>query len=144
MLYYFFDLEVNYDNLVNYNFIVFVDNMGLEENLIVGVNCMKLLCGIMNYGIFDEIVYNIVMVIDWKLMGNWKGEYYVDKVRGFLNEGGLFVERMGYYFLGVLLFGDILKNLFKDGFDKLGVGFWFVKLMINWDRIYDMLLSFVF
>ncbi|KAK4659899.1 hypothetical protein QC762_114400 [Podospora pseudocomata] len=143
-LYYLPDLEVNYDNLVNYNLTVLVDNMGLEENLIVGANRMKSPRGIMNYGIFDETVHNIAMPIDWKLTGNWKGEYYADKVRGPLNEGGLFAERMGYHLPGAPLSGDTSNNPFKDGLDKPGVGFWSAKLTINWDRIYDTPLSFVF
>lgn len=31
----------------------------------------------------------------WKIQGNLGGEDYPDKVRGPLNEGGLFVERAG-------------------------------------------------
>jgi hypothetical protein len=34
--------------------------------------------------------------ITWKLTGNLGGEEYVDKVRGPLNEGGLFAERQGF------------------------------------------------
>ncbi|KAK0671365.1 family 35 putative glycoside hydrolase [Cercophora samala] len=143
-LYYLPDLEVNYDNLVNYTLTVLVDNMGLEENLYVGRNLMKSPRGIMNYGIFDENVQATVMEVDWKLTGNWKGEYYADQVRGPLNEGGFFAERMGYHLPGAPLSGDTSKNPFKDGLDKPGVGFWSAKLTINWDVFYDTPLSFKF
>ncbi|KAK4181442.1 family 35 putative glycoside hydrolase [Triangularia setosa] len=143
-LYFLPNLEVKYDNLVNYTITVLVDNMGLEENLQVGRNLMKSPRGIMNYGIYDDEAKAIVMDVDWKLTGNWKGEYYADRVRGPLNEGGLFAERKGYHLPGAPLSGDTSRSPFKDGLDKPGVGFWSAKLTLNLDGLYDMPLSFEF
>ncbi|KAK4200610.1 glycoside hydrolase superfamily [Triangularia verruculosa] len=138
------ELKVDYNNLVNYTITVLVDNMGLEENLHVGSNLMKSPRGIMDYGIYDDEAKYIIADIDWKLTGNWKGEYYADRVRGPLNEGGLHAERMGYHLPGAPLSGDTSKDPFKDGIDKPGVAFWSAKLTFNLDIRYDIPLSFEF
>ncbi|KAK0737540.1 glycoside hydrolase superfamily [Apiosordaria backusii] len=137
-------LDVNYDNPVNYTVTVLVDNMGLEENLQVGRNYMKSPRGIMDYGIYDDQAKDIVIPINWKLTGNWKGEDYTDRVRGPLNEGGLFAERMGYHLPGAPSSGDTSRGPFKDGIDRPGVGFWSANLAFNLDGRYDIPLSFEF
>ncbi|KAL3431795.1 putative beta-galactosidase A [Aspergillus tetrazonus] len=72
---------------------VVVDNMGLNENWVVGQDEMKKPRGILNY----ELSGHEASDITWKLTGNFGGENYVDKVRGPLNEGGLYAERHGYH-----------------------------------------------
>ncbi|KAL4977048.1 putative beta-galactosidase A [Aspergillus desertorum] len=72
---------------------VVVDNMGLNENWVVGQDEMKKPRGILNYALSGHNASDIT----WKLTGNFGGEDYVDKARGPLNEGGLYAERHGYH-----------------------------------------------
>ncbi|KAL2869373.1 glycoside hydrolase family 35 protein [Aspergillus lucknowensis] len=76
-----------------YVFTVVVDNMGLNENWIVGQDEMKKPRGILNYRLPGHAADDIT----WKLTGNLGGEDYIDKARGPLNEGGLYAERHGYH-----------------------------------------------
>ncbi|KAI0783038.1 glycoside hydrolase superfamily [Abortiporus biennis] len=78
------------DNVVT----VVVDTTGLEEDY-SGNDQFKTPRGIRGYkliggGDFDH----------WKIQGNLGGEDFPDKVRGPLNEGGLFVERQGGHLPG--------------------------------------------
>jgi len=75
-----------------YVFTVIVDNNGLDENNSVGPSEMKNPRGILNY----DLSGRNQSAITWKLTGNLGGEAYVDKVRGPLNEGGLYAERQGF------------------------------------------------
>lgn len=68
---------------------ILVDNMGLDENWTVGDDTTKNPRGILNYVFPTDIT--------WKITGNLGGEDYQDRVRGPLNEGGLYVERQGYH-----------------------------------------------
>lgn len=70
---------------------VVVDNNGLDESGYVGNDGMKTPRGILDYNI-DGLQSGFT----WKLTGNLDGEKYIDKVRGPLNEGGLYAERQGY------------------------------------------------
>lgn len=82
-------------NLVSgktYVITVVVDNNGLDENWSVGGDQMKDPRGILNYMLNGHSQSDIT----WKLTGNLGGEEYVDKVRGPLNEGGLYAERQGF------------------------------------------------
>ncbi|GCB26180.1 probable beta-galactosidase A [Aspergillus awamori] len=72
---------------------VVIDNMGLEENWTVGEDEMKTPRGILNF----LLAGRPSSAISWKLTGNLGGEDYEDKVRGPLNEGGLYAERQGYH-----------------------------------------------
>ncbi|PYH97917.1 beta-galactosidase extracellular [Aspergillus ellipticus CBS 707.79] len=72
---------------------VVIDNMGLEENWTVGEELMKTPRGILNF----ELSGREASAISWKLTGNLGGEDYEDKVRGPLNEGGLYAERQGFH-----------------------------------------------
>ncbi|KAL2820614.1 putative beta-galactosidase A [Aspergillus granulosus] len=76
-----------------YTFTVVIDNMGLNENWIVGEDEMKKPRGILNYNLPGHTQDSIT----WKLTGNLGGESYIDKSRGPLNEGGLFAERRGWH-----------------------------------------------
>jgi len=71
---------------------VVVDNNGLDENWTTGTDEMKLPRGILGY----ELSGHAQSDITWKLTGNLGGESYIDKVRGPLNEGGLYAERQGF------------------------------------------------
>lgn len=75
-----------------YVFTVVVDNTGLDENWVVGSETMKNPRGILNYTLSSRSQSDIT----WKLTGNLGGEKYVDKIRGPLNEGGLYAERQGF------------------------------------------------
>lgn len=68
---------------------ILLDNMGLDENGSVGSDEAKDPRGILAY-VFPT-------AITWKISGNLGGEDYADRVRGPLNEGGLFIERQGYH-----------------------------------------------
>lgn len=73
----------------SYVFTILIDNMGLDENYVVGEDEAKDPRGILDYAFASAIT--------WKITGNLGGEDYADRVRGPLNEGGLFVERQGYH-----------------------------------------------
>jgi Beta-galactosidase jelly roll domain/Beta-galactosidase, domain 3 len=82
-------------NLVSgksYVFTIVIDNMGLDENWNVGGDDMKQPRGILNYTLSGHAQSDVI----WKLTGNLGGEDYIDKVRGPLNEGGLYAERQGF------------------------------------------------
>ncbi|KAF7585722.1 hypothetical protein BBP40_010239 [Aspergillus hancockii] len=76
-----------------YVFTVVIDNLGLDENWIVGEEGMKNPRGILSYTLSGQDA----SAITWKLTGNLGGEDYQDKVRGPLNEGGLYAERQGFH-----------------------------------------------
>lgn len=72
-----------------YVFTILIDNMGLDEDYDVGGDTQKNPRGILSY--------DFASAITWKVTGNLGGEDYADRVRGPLNEGGLFAERQGYH-----------------------------------------------
>lgn len=72
---------------------VIIDNMGLDEDWTVGTETMKNPRGILDY----KLSGRDAAAISWKLTGNLGGEDYIDKVRGPLNEGGLYAERQGFH-----------------------------------------------
>ncbi|KAH8907459.1 glycoside hydrolase family 35 protein [Coniochaeta sp. PMI_546] len=120
---------------------VLIDNMGLDENWVVGVDQMKNARGILNYNLTGSSA-----PITWKLTGNLGGEDYADKTRGPLNEGGLFVERQGYH-----LPNPPLKQFSSSsggpttGLDKPGVAFYAAQLDLALPSdTWDVPLSFVF
>jgi beta-galactosidase len=77
----------------SYVITVVVDNMGLDEDWVVGSDEMKDPRGILDY----ELSGQSASAVTWKLTGNLGGEDYQDKVRGPLNEGGLYAERQGFH-----------------------------------------------
>ncbi|EPS25349.1 putative beta-galactosidase [Penicillium oxalicum 114-2] len=72
---------------------VVIDNMGLDENWVIGQEGMKNPRGIIRY----NLAGHDASAISWKLTGNLGGEDYRDTVRGPLNEGGLYAERQGFH-----------------------------------------------
>ncbi|KAI1393322.1 glycoside hydrolase family 35 protein [Hypoxylon trugodes] len=76
-------------------FTVVVENVGLTENYDPGEDDMKAPRGILGWRLETSKATNTP--ITWKLAGNFGGEDYLDRVRGPLNEGGLYIERQGYH-----------------------------------------------
>lgn len=68
---------------------MFISCVGLEEDY-DGEDSFKTPRGIRGYELLGGIDFD-----HWKVQGNSGGEDFPDKVRGPLNEGGLFVERQG-------------------------------------------------
>jgi hypothetical protein len=122
---------------------VLIDNMGLNENWVVGVDEMKNARGILDYKLVGS---SSNATVTWKLTGNLGGEDYADKARGPLNEGGLYVERQGYH-----LPSPPLEKFSPSagptaaGLDKPGVAFYVAQLPLALpSETYDIPLSFVF
>ena len=76
-----------------------LDNMGLDENWIVGPDEMKRPRGILAYALLSTTGQPAPATVAWKLTGNLGGEDYADAARGPLNEGGFFAERQGFHLL---------------------------------------------
>jgi hypothetical protein len=124
---------------------ILIDNMGINENWVVGVDEMKGARGILNYALQGSNG-TLSTPVSWKLTGNLGGEDYADQTRGPLNEGGLFIERQGYHQ------GSPPSSKFSSGsqtpFTGLsapGVAFYTAKLTLDLpsDK-YDIPLSFTF
>lgn len=121
----------------SYVFTVLIDNMGLDENYNVGGDVQKNPRGILDYQFPSDIT--------WKITGNLGGEDYADRIRGPLNEGGLFVERQGYHQAAPPLEDFSTGASPYDGITSAGVGYYTTNftLSIPSDR-WDVPLSLVF
>lgn len=118
---------------------VVVDNMGLDENSIVGSDEMKNPRGILNYQLSGRDAH----AITWKLTGNLGGEDYYDKTRGPLNEGGLYAERHGFHQ------PDPPSTNWKiasplDGLSQSGIGFYSARFDLDIPGGWDIPLYFNF
>lgn len=125
---------------------VLVDNMGNGQNGMVGGDEMKAPRGVMDWR-FEMGGGGSAPEVRWKVTGNLGGEEYVDKVRGPLNEGGLFAERMGYHQPGVPEGegGFVEGRSPLDGIDEPGVGFWRAEMVLDIPgETWDVPLSFEF
>jgi hypothetical protein len=123
----------------NYVLTVVIDNNGLDENWVVGVDQMKLPRGILDY----ELRGRPQSAITWKLTGNLGGESYIDRTRGPLNEGGLYAERQGY----TAPFPpnhNWISGSPLTGFKNAGVAFYQADFHLGLPKNYDIPLSFVF
>ena len=123
----------------NYVLTVVIDNNGLDENWVVGVDQMKLPRGILDYELSDRPQ----SAITWKLTGNLGGESYIDRTRGPLNEGGLYAERQGY----TAPFPpnhNWISGSPLTGFKNAGVAFYQADFHLGLPKNYDIPLSFVF
>lgn len=127
-----------------YTITVVVDNMGLDENWTIGTETMKNPRGILDYALAGHDAADVT----WKLTGNLGGEDYKDVSRGPLNEGGLFVERMGLHLPGAFDASDVgwqkSKGPVKDGIPAPGIGFFATEFELNMPKGYDIPLSFAF
>jgi hypothetical protein len=129
----------------NYVFTILVDNMGLDENWVVGVDQMKLPRGILDYNL--NTTSGTSTPITWKITGNLGGESYIDKSRGPLNEGGLYHERQGLHLPSApsSLFTSSKTSNPYAGLTSPGVAFYTATLPLHLpsDK-FDIPLSFVF
>ena len=123
----------------SYVFTILVDNNGLDENWIVGVDDMKSPRGILNYALSGRSQ----SAITWKITGNLGGEQYIDKVRGPLNEGGLYAERQGFTQPYPPNHNWASSNP-ETGISKAGVAFYQASFSLDLPRGYDIPLTFNF
>ena len=122
-----------------YVFTIVVDNNGLDENWTVGLDQMKDPRGILNYTLAGHSQSDI----SWKLTGNLGGEDYVDKVRGPLNEGGLYAERQGFT-QPYPPNGNWAAGNPSTGISTAGVAFYQASFSLDFPRGYDIPLTFNF
>lgn len=120
---------------------VLQDNMGLDQNGVVGSDQMKKPRGILNYTLFGRPQ----SAIEWKITGNLGGEDYRDRARGPLNEGGLYAERQGFHLPNPPTTNSQWKSAKPtDGISAAGVAFYATSFDLDLPMGYDIPLSFVF
>lgn len=98
---------------------VVIDHMGLNENWVIGTDTMKYPRGILDFLLVGRDKSDVT----WKLTGNLGGEEFVDKIRGPLNEGGIYAERQGWHLPSAPVGSWPRKSPF-EGIDTAGVGFY--------------------
>ncbi|PWY65732.1 beta-galactosidase extracellular [Aspergillus heteromorphus CBS 117.55] len=121
----------------SYVITIVIDNLGLEENWTVGEELMKTPRGILNY----QLSGRSDSAISWKLTGNLGGEDYEDKVRGPLNEGGLYAERQGFH-QPEPPSQDWKSSSPLDGLSEPGIGFYSAQLDLELPTGWDVPLYF--
>ncbi|KAI8950852.1 glycoside hydrolase family 35 protein [Xylaria longipes] len=119
---------------------VLIDHMGQETNWWPGHDLMKTPRGIIDYALPGHEKRDI----KWRLTGNLGGEQYRDRVRGPLNEGGMWAERQGYHLPAPPTEGWKRASPVKDGVDAAGVAFYAASFDLDIPSNYDAPLSFVF
>ena len=119
---------------------VVVDQMGMDENYVIGQNEMKNPRGILRYSLSGHADSDVT----WKLTGNLGGEDYLDKVRGPLNEGGLWAERQGYHLPDAPISDWKSSGGPTDGIPSAGVAFYGAELDLNLPSGWDVPLSITF
>lgn len=128
----------------SYVITVVIDNMGLDENWVIGTETMKNPRGILNYKLDGHNQSDVT----WKLTGNVGGEDYADISRGPLNEGALFVERQGLHLPGALSATSLdwkdSAGPVNDGITGPGIGFFATEFDLALPSGYDIPLSFTF
>lgn len=124
---------------VKYVLTVIIDNMGLDENGEVGTDEMKNPRGILRYSLLGREPEAIA----WKITGNLGGEAYRDKIRGPLNEGGLFAERQGYH-LPSPPSTEWVDGKPTEGISGAGVAFYTTNFDLEIPVGYDIPLAFEF
>lgn len=126
----------------SYNLTILVDNNGNDNNWSFDSDYMKSPRGIVDYSILSPL--GSVTSITWKLTGNLGGENFIDRERGPLNEGGLFVERHGFHL------PDAPSSQFQvgspfEGSYKAGVTYYTALLRLDYPSDeFDIPVSFVF
>ena len=115
------------------------DHMGLEQNYGPGGDLHKTPRGILNYAFTGTNTTGI----SWKVTGNLGRESYIDRVRGPLNEGGLFPERQGFHQPGVDT-STWTPGSPLEGPDAPGVCFYSTAFDLDIPAGIDAPLSFVF
>ncbi len=119
---------------------VVVDQQGMDENYAVGQNAMKSPRGIIHYHLSGHKASDV----SWKVTGNLGGEDYEDKVRGPLNEGGLWAERQGYHLPGAPISDWESSGGPTEGTTSAGVAFYAAELELDLPSGWDVPLSFTF
>jgi hypothetical protein len=119
---------------------VVVDNMGLDENWVVGSDEMKNPRGILDYRLDGHAKGDI----QWKITGNLGGEAYIDKARGPLNEGGLWAERQGLHLPDPPAGDWKVSKGPTEGIDKSGIAWYVTRFNLDLPKGYDIPLSLVF
>ncbi|KIK71458.1 glycoside hydrolase family 35 protein [Collybiopsis luxurians FD-317 M1] len=128
-------LRTGQDNVIT----VVQDNMGLDESG-SSTNDPKSPRGIRGYHL------NNGNFTEWKVQGKVGGYTgYLDKVRGVLNEGGLFGERQGWHLPGFDTSSWVSRNL-SQGLPNsaAGVGFFVTTFDLDIPEGFDVLVSFTF
>jgi len=129
---------------------VVLDNMGYDENPIVGYDQGKTTRGLLDYELrYGRWRWWSSRDITWKITGNLGGEKYQDRVRGPLNEGGLFVERHGLHQPEPPLYSSPRFSFSSlsplEGTSKAGVSFYTAKMDLDLpSEEWDVPLAFVF
>lgn len=118
---------------------IVIDNMGLDENGVVGADEMKTPRGILRYSLSGRQPE----AITWKLTGNLGGEVYRDKTRGPLNEGGIFAERQGYH-LPLPPSADWKERKPTENLTDVGIAFYTTNFHLDLPIGYDIPLAFEF
>ncbi|OAA47981.1 beta-galactosidase lacA [Cordyceps fumosorosea ARSEF 2679] len=122
---------------------IVVDNMGLNEDFVIGDEDMKRPRGILSYSLTNSDGSQ-TPIDSWKITGNLGGEDYKDHFRGPLNEGGLFAERQGYHQPNPPAVKFLDKTPFEQH-DGAGIQFYTAKFTLDLPaHDYDIPLSFVF
>ena len=120
---------------------VIIDTMGLDENGKVGADQMKTPRGILRYSLSG---HSNPGDIAWKITGNLGGEAYRDKIRGPLNEGGLYAERQGYHLPAPPTQGwEVDKNP-THGIGGAGITFYTTTFSLDMPLGYDIPFAFSF
>ncbi|KAF2723861.1 glycoside hydrolase family 35 protein [Polychaeton citri CBS 116435] len=124
----------------NYVLTVLIDQMGLDENFVVGPDDMKSPRGILRYTLAGHNQSDIT----WKLTGNLGGEDYRDYTRGPLNEGGLWAERQGYHLPSAPTSSWDDSTGPNEGVASAGVAFYATTIDLDMPEGYDIPLSLTF
>ncbi|KAJ3987841.1 glycoside hydrolase family 35 protein [Lentinula detonsa] len=128
-------LLIGQDNVIT----IVQDNMGINEAKPINDDA-KSPRGVRGFQI------NTGNFTEWKVQGKLGGyTNYTDKVRGVLNEGGLFGERQGWHLPGFDTSSWISRNL-SAGIpsSEAGIGFFVAKFNLSMPQGYDIPMSFTF
>jgi hypothetical protein len=133
----------------HYVLTVLSDHMGQYGNWFAGYNEMKTPRGIIGYSFpgHTPSLSNASRLDDgirWKITGNLGGEDYLDKSRGPLNEGALWVERKGFHLPSAPTSTWVDSAGPGTGLSHAGVGFYSTILPLDIPSGWDIPLSFVF
>ena len=123
----------------SYVLTIVIDNNGLDEDWTVGTDQMKNPRGILNYALSGRPQ----SAISWKLTGNLGGEDFVDKIRGPLNEGGLYAERQGFT-QPYPPNNNWVSGSPETGINQAGIAFYQASFRLDMPRDYDIPLTFNF
>ncbi|KAJ3728073.1 galactose-binding domain-like protein [Lentinula guzmanii] len=128
-------LLIGQDNVIT----IVQDNMGINEAKPINDDA-KSPRGVRGFQI------NTGNFTEWKVQGKLGGyTNYTDKVRGVLNEGGLFGERQGWHLPGFDTSSWISRNL-SAGIpsSEAGIGFFVANFNLSMPQGYDIPMSFTF